>query len=749
MDAPKHIVGDFLQSKHSLSRIDFRKGSGLSIARRYTDLMDRFLLSLFLHAGFDKRAGEIPEGRLSVVALGSYGRRELCFGSDVDLLVIHKGRLSSDMDQMIGHMLYPLWDAKLDVAHSVLNVQECTRLMMSDFRFLTSVMDARFLFGSQVFFRLFQSALWSKIRREKKSILGQFMIYQQKRKEKYGSQSYFVEPDIKEGLGGLRDIHFMTWMARLYFNAQNLNQIRRFSLFSHFDVNRLNYSKSFLFKVRNCLHNLAGIKEDRLLLSHQRALSEILGYQDSTNITGAGRFMRHFYLHMNRIRFGHEEFKIKALDAIEPRPLERPSDELPSAFQILKGHIVLQKGHYLAEDPLLILNALNEANRRNFYIGSGLIWESRKRIALEGKEILELPGASALFLELIFAPGNRKVLRLALEIGVINLFIPEFRRVRNLAQFNYYHEETVDLHLLRTLEVIHNISNRDYDEKWQLFRKVFEDLEHPEWLYLAGLLHDIGKGYRGDHSLKGASLIPRILKRWGMDGEVTDLIVFLVKHHLLLTNVSQRRDLNEERTSVQVAQTAKTTQNLKMLFLLTVADSFATGPLAHSDWKILLLIELFLKAMHILERGTLASPDATKRLESNKRELRRHLKGPFRDRDISGIMDQVSTRYYLNTPLEDMIAHFRLALTMGDKKLAWHLKGMKNAPVTRVILCTYDQPGLFSKMVGVFTLKNIKVLSAKIFTLKNGLAFDIYEVTNPLDPLREEEMWKDVYADVL
>jgi len=278
---------------------------------------------------------------------------------------------------------------------------------------------------------------------------------------------------------------------------------------------------------------------------------------------------------------------------------------------ILKEHIVLQKGHYLAEDPLLILKALNEANRRGIYIGSGLIWESRKRIELEGKKILVLPGASALFLEFIFRPKNRKVLRLALEIGLINLFIPEFRRVRNLAQFNYYHEETVDLHLLKTLEVIHSISNGDYDEQWPLFRKIFEDLDHPEWLYLAGLLHDIGKGYRGDHSQKGAALIPRILKRWGMEGEVTDVIIFLVKYHLLLTNVSQRRDLNEERTSVQVAQTAKTTQNLKMLFLLTVADSIATGPLAHSDWKILLLIELFLKAMHILERGTLASPDAT------------------------------------------------------------------------------------------------------------------------------------------
>jgi [protein-PII] uridylyltransferase len=309
--------------------------------------------------------------------------------------------------------------------------------------------------------------------------------------------------------------------------------------------------------------------------------------------------------------------------------------------------------------------------------------------------------------------------------------------------------ETVDLHSLRTLEVIYGISQGAYNDRWPLFQEVFEEVEHPDWLFLVCLLHDIGKGYRGDHAQKGAELIPGILKRLGIDGDALEEIPFLVRNHLLMVNISQRRDLNEERTSIQVAQAVQGVEQLRLLFLLTVADSMATGPMAGSDWKIMLLIELFFKVRRILERGTLASPDATKRMEKTRREVVRALRPRFSEKHILDLMDQVSTRYFLNNPVEDMVRHFQLALTMEEQRLSWTLEKLKDAPVTRVVLCTHDKPGLFSKMVGVFTLNNIKVLSGNIFTLKNGLAFDTYDVTNPLDPYREEERWQRIFNDAI
>jgi len=707
--------------------------------------MDRFIRSLFLEAAFSDKAEEIHEGSVALAALGSYGRRELCLGSDVDLLVIHQGRLSRETSEMIRRVLYTLWDAKLEVGHSVLTFQECNRLALSDFRFLTSVMDARFLLGARDFYRLFEAAFWSKIDREKEDIRRQFLLYQQKRQEKFGNQEYFVEPDIKEGLGGLRDIHFMTWTAKLFFKAKQLREVKRFSVFSHFGLDKLHESESFLLKVRNQLHLLAGVRrEDRLLLPSQPRIARSLGFTNGAYNTGPERFMRDLHGHLNRIRYRSEEFHVKAMELIDPQHEEASPEQISPEFQAVKGNLVM-KGEELS--PLLILKALGEANRRGLSLGSGLIWEASKKIEEQGKTLLSVPEAKRLFLEFLYRPSDPKILRLTLELGLITLFIPEFKKIRNLAQFTYYHSETVDLHSLKTLETIHHMAGGEYSDRWPLFKQVYDELKNPEWLFLVGLLHDIGKGYRGEHSARGAEILPRILKRLGVDDDALSVIPFLAQHHLLLANVSQRRDLNDEKTAVQVAQIVEDLETLKLLFLLTVADSLATGPIASSDWKIMLLIELFFKVRRILQSGTLVSPDATRTVEESKAALSRALVGAFSGTDIADLMEQVSTRYFLNVPLEDMVEHFRMALGMEDQQLSWTLKKVKHAPVTRVVLCTWDRPGLFSKMVGVFTLHNINVLSGNIFTLKNGLAFDLYDVTNPLDPLREEEMWSKVLQD--
>jgi [protein-PII] uridylyltransferase len=707
--------------------------------------MDRFIRSLFLDAAFSDKAAEIHERSVALAALGSYGRRELCLGSDVDLLVIHQRRLSRDTREIIRRVLYTLWDAKLEVGHSVLTFQECNRLALSDFRFLTSVMDARFLLGARDFYRLFEAAFWSKIDREKAAIRRQFLLYQQRRQEKFGNQEYFVEPDIKEGLGGLRDIHFMAWTAKLYFKSKQLRDVKRFSVFSHFGLDKLHASESFLLKVRNQLHLMAGgRREDRLLLPYQPKIAKSLGFKDGTYNTGPEKFMRDLHGHLNRIRYRSEEFQVKAMELIDPQPEEPSSEEIAPEFQVVKGNLVL-KGEGLS--PLLVLKALDEANRRGLSLGSGLIWEASRRIEEQGKSLVDIPEAKTLFLGLLVHPCNPKILRLALELGLITLFIPEFKKIRNLAQFTYYHSETVDLHSLKTIETLQQIGQGAYKDRWPLFQQVYAELKAPGWLFLVGLLHDIGKGYRGDHSVRGAEIVPRILKRLGVDENARRVIPFLAQHHLLLANVSQRRDLNDEKTAVQVAQIVGDSERLKLLFLLTVADSLATGPIASSDWKIMLLIELFFKVGRILESGTLASPDATRMVEENRAALSLSLVGAFSGAEVEDLMDQVSTRYFLNVPLEEMIEHFRMALTMEGQKLSWMLKKVRHAPVTRVILCTEDRPGLFSKMVGVFTLHNINVLSGNIFTLKNGLAFDLYDVTNPLDPLREEETWSKMLQD--
>jgi len=692
-----------------------------------------------------------PPDDLAVMALGGYGRRELCVWSDVDLMVIHRGKLTAETNEMISRVIYPLWDAKLDVGQSILTYRECIRLAVSDFRVFTSLLDSRFLLGSLSFYRLFQDAFWSRIHRERSSLLPKFLISREQRAEKYGDEGYFVEPDLKEGLGGLRDLHLMEWVARTYFRCPHLADIKRFSVFSHFELDKLSASRGVLLNVRNHLHYLTGRKEDRLLLSSQDRISQRLGYRDSLHNSRPEQLMRDLYLHLNRIRYRYEEFQVKALDIIDPSPSVSYPDMLSSEFKVVKGNVVLREGSLREKEPMVILKALKEANEQDLFLGSGFIWEAKKIIADQGKRLMNSPQARALFLEILLNPKNPKLVRLTLEIGLIGLFIPEFRRIRNLVEFGFYHVMTVDLHSLKTLDTVREISVGAFDPRWPLFRQVFEEIRRPQWLFMAALLHDIGKGQGTDHARKGSETIVPILKRLGME-DALEAIPSLVRHHLLLANMSQRRDLRDEKTSIQVAQIIQSEDMLKMLFLLTVADSFATGPMARSEWKIMLLIELFMKVSGILERGTLATPDATRQIEAKKQAILDILVRDFSETEVKALMDQVSPRYFLSATVEDGIEHFRMALNMiaghDNGRHAWMLHQLKDAPVTRIIQCTHDKPGLFSQMAGVFTLNNIKILSANIFTLKNGLAFDIYEVTNPVDPYRAAERWEQTLKDV-
>ncbi|MEW5910887.1 MAG: HD domain-containing protein, partial [Thermodesulfobacteriota bacterium] len=377
------------------------------------------------------------------------------------------------------------------------------------------------------------------------------------RKEKYSDASYFTEPDIKEGPGGLRDLHMMSWMARIYFKSDRLYRIRRFPVFSHFRLEQLGYSKWFLIKVRNRLHLMSERKEDRLLIPFQQEISRDLGYKDGPLMTGPEKFMRDIYRHLNRIRYGRAEFLAKALDLIDPRPFESIADPLPPEFRVTKGNIVLAAEGRLKENPLLILRGFEEANRRGLFLGSGFIWEAGKILSANGKGLLDQPGSWEMFLRFILKPVNPEIFRIALEIDLLTLFIPEFKRIRNLVQFGFYHMATVDLHSLKTLEVLNRIGEGGYDDRWPLFKEIFKELQHPEWLFLAGLLHDIGKGYPGDHSVKGAALAPRILKRLGVKEEAMDKVPLLIRDHLLLIHASQKRDLNDEKTSVQIAQIIK------------------------------------------------------------------------------------------------------------------------------------------------------------------------------------------------
>jgi len=727
------------------------KLSGIKLTRRYSLLVDYFLRRLFFLSGLTPNTfNSVHTGRVAVIALGGYGSRELCFGSDVDLMILHeKGQLPDFLERSLLSIFYGLWDAKLDVGYSIVNLREAKGLIKKEFESLTSVISARFVAGSRSLFREATALFMAGLEEDRKELFTKVMEARAEREIRFDKEVFLLEPELKEGLGGLRDLDYMRWVSRVCLGVDRFAELSGRKEFSHFDLKQLYHARGFLLKIRNYLHSMAGRKEDRLLLEYQRRLASLLGYGDSISLSGTDRFMKEVYLHMNRVRYAVEEFLVKVGDILFPAPVLKTSWFLPPEFCLVKGNLVLKEMELLEQNPNLILSALNIASQYNLHLGSGLIWRAKGLVARYGGKFRSSKSARDLFVKLITDPGSLKIMRLTLELGLLCVFIPEFKKIRNLAQFGYYHVETVDLHSLSTLHILGKIRDGEYDHQWPLLRTVWNEVKNPALLCLAGLLHDIGKGYGRGHSKKGGEIVQQIVERLGFDGAASRIVSFLVLHHLLLTRTSQRRDLGDEKTVIQVAQTVQDLDLLNMLFLLSVADSMATGPAARSHWKHSLLEELFLKVRKVIREGTFVTPDATKKAEQKRQKVVKALEGEFGPKAVEEMLEQVSIRYLLSVELPDMIQQIRLALGMGDKKYAWALRVRKAPSVTRILQCTYDIPGLFSKMVGVFTINDIRVLSANIFTLRNGLALDIYEVTNPLDPLRESERWDKVHADIL
>ncbi len=724
--------------------------SGVKLTRKYTSLVDHFVRNLLVLTGLDAESlGKGEVGRISVLALGGYGSRELCFGSDVDLMILHEKTLTRHIEEALLHTLYGLWDAKLEVGYTIVTPREAKQLIEKELESLTAVISARLVLGSRALYRHAKALFFSDLERDRRAMFQQILEAKAQREKRFEKEEYLLEPDLKEGLGGLRDLDYMRWISRFCIGMERVADLVGHPEFSHFDINQLYHARGFLLKIRNYLHSMTGRKEDRLLLEYQKRLSTILGYKGTRYLSETDEFMKDVYLHMNRVRYATEEFLVKVGDILFPEPAVEPPQFIPSQFRLVKQNLVLRDQDSIRHDPEIILLALETANRYGLSLGSGLIWHAKRVVAKHGPKLVSSKSARRLFIQLITNPRNMKIIRLALELGLVCAFIPQFKRVRGLAQFGYYHVETVDLHSVRTLEIMGKIRDGGYDTQWPLLREVWQEIENTKLLFLAGLLHDIGKGYGRGHSIKGEGLVDGILENLGFDQASRKTVSFLVRHHLLLSRVSQRRDLGDEKTVIQVAQTIQDKGLLNMLFLLTAADCLATGPAARSEWKRLLLQELFLKVRKVIKAGAFATPDATRKVEEKREAVINSLEREFDRRAVEEMVGQVSTRYLLSVDLSDMLDHFRLALTMGDKKYAWSLKRLKGAKVTRILQCTHDMPGLFRKMVGVFTINNIKVLSANIFTLRNGLAFDIYEVTNPLDPLREKDTWKKIYGEIV
>jgi [protein-PII] uridylyltransferase len=714
----------------------FLKGKAPNFLTAHTQLLDDYFRESYLSSvvGPHLQREKTP---YAIIALGGYGRQEQCIHSDIDLLFLFEKKVPNRAEELVREIVYPLWDVGLDVGHATRSIGECVQLAREDFEILTPLLDARFICGmSPLHTKLMEQTGQSLLARKTNKIVTWLVQRNQSRHDRFGDSTYLLEPNLKEGQGGLRDYHTMTWIARIKYNLKQSRDLEYLGLLSHSEYQRLSQALSFIWQVRNRLHQITSRKCDQLRFEHQIAMAAALEMDEKKGLAPVERFLGELHSQMGFIKqqylmFLHEHGRTRKLPSL--KTVLSPTTE--AGLTVTKGMLSFESPEAIVESPILLIKIFEESARLKIPIGSEGRRLVREFLHLVKYDFITSPVAVKSF-EKILTLANRSfnVLNDMLITGFLEKWIPEMRHLVNRIQYDDYHLYPVDLHSLQTVQTIKNFGSSAGNAGDPLCQDFFKEVKNRKLLLWAALLHDIGKGKPGeDHSLKGAEIVRRVLAKKGLDPVEIDTIAFLVREHLLLSKVATRRDLNDEETALLCARKITDPDQLKMLYLLTVADSISTGPKAWNEWTLTLIRDLTLKVLLVLQSDELANPQAVESSEAKKAALLETANTPEMKSQFASLLSHMSPRYLLYTEVKDIAAHAMLYQQLGEKPFVWYMAESEMKTNRTITICAKDRPGLFSNIAGVLTLSGFDILDARVYTWRNRIALDIVEVRAPDD----------------
>ncbi|MFZ7113422.1 MAG: [protein-PII] uridylyltransferase [Desulfatiglandales bacterium] len=749
-----HMAAPIEELRQSRDRLfsRFTEGEILeTFLEEYTELLDQY----FRRSLQDSKTGHrlfATKRPFALIALGSYGRKELCCHSDIDVMVLFKDKIPSTASALAEELLYPLWDLGFELGYAIRDIRDCLTLSNTDFMVFTSLLDARFIGGESPLYLNLLGNITEKVI-TKKSVTFRKWIEQSTsgRMDAFGDASYLLEPHLKEGIGGLRDYHNMLWLARVFFDAAVPRDLEVMGALSHAEYEDLRKNLRLIWLARCHLHLLSGRENDRLLFEYQGRIALRLGYRDRPDFLAVEHFLGELHASMASVKSLQRSF----LSSHPPKTerARKPEPEMKSVapgLRLINNEIDFIKSTDILSRPVLLLEIFEKSAK----LGFPLSLES-KRLVREFAHLID-DGFRAskdtvqMFLDIINFPQAFDILDQMFECGLLEAFLPEFRDIKNRIQFDAYHIFPVGRHALQTVRFLKGLS----EEKDLLLLDILHDIADPEPLFLAALFHDIGKKGK-NHAVRGVGITAQILKRFGYDRELQKEVLFLVRYHLLLVETATRRDLNDEKAVIQNARVIGNVTRLKMLYLLTWADSRATGPKAWNEWIANLVQELFFKVLHVLEKGEMATPRAKKKVNKTLSQVRRLLAGKMEPSDLDSLLESMSPRYLLETPARNICHH--LDILVGMEKIPEdptstpvHMETKKKTAEEswEVTVLGKDRPGLFSDIAGTLALNNINILSAHIYTWRNGTIVDVFRVTDPLDPIDAERIWEKTRRDL-
>lgn len=742
MGNQKQVI-DWLKEGRKQLIQDFLAGDAPDFLGRQTRLLDDYLREIC--RVLDNRPALSPRDPYAIVALGGYGRGEMCIHSDVDLLFLFDAAIPENAVDFIRAVVYPLWDLGLYVSHNARILAEPVALPDGAVSSLTALLDARFVAGAPALFSAFKTKFRTELVEPQAQALIDWLIEtNRERHDHFGDSSYLLEPNLKEGQGGLRDYQTLMWVARIQRDLRESRELESYGYLSHEEYHELTRALGFIWMVRNHLHHLAGKKHDRFGFEYQKSVADLLGYVAQEGQQPVERFLGRLQEEMSFLKDLHLMF-VYELESLRGNTERAAVPGAPApGLQIHRGMLRFDSPQAVLNDPALLMRIFEESGRLQLPLGieaKRLVKNMRRYLT---DSVRSSPEVVASFETILSAPPFRFTpLNEMLWTGLLTRFIPQLEAIRHRIQYDQYHLHPVDKHSLKVVRTLKLFGGPSDPSHGRLCGELYAAL--PDWrpLLWAALLHDIGKGESGgDHAKKGPPIAAEILKELGYDEDLIETVSLLIREHLLLAKTATRRDIHDEETAIFCARRVQDPERLKMLYLLTVADSIATGPKAWNDWSLSLIQGLYFYTLRLLEQGELASKEAVERVEAKKTALIRLTTTPEERAAVEAVMPFMSPRYLLFAEPSEMLVHVNLHKLMGAEPFAWKIEKKPDPSTRTVTICAKDKPGLFSKISGVFTLNGIDILNAQIYTWRNNAALDIFRVKPPPDPIFEVDKWE-------
>ena len=744
-----------ISQKRSDLRAAYQNGArGQEVSSALATLAEDIIAQLYRTALADVETNlrhQLSE-RISLVALGGFGRGEMSPHSDIDLMFLYRGKPADSAQEFSSVLLRHLWDVGFQVGHSVRTIDDCIALAKTDVSAKTALMESRFLVGSAQLFRDFHAQFEKRVVDHR---IDEFLVSKMSERyqeyDRYGTSVYTLEPDVKRSKGGLRDLHLIQWAALARYRIATLEDLHHKAFLSSRDFHALAQAREFLGRVRAELHFHSGSAQDILTFDEQIRLADRFGFPNETHLLGVERFMQQYYRHTTAVA----DISARFVKRCRPSSVwDRLGGLLPSRRP---EHGFLIKNRQLTIDPAfrgevmsngtLLVRLFFLSVRENVPIADDLLEELHVQIEGMAEDQFADPKINEMFLYILSGPHKIiAVLDLMHRVHLLEKIIPAFAWARGLMQFNQYHKYTVDEHTLRAVACAEAFATGSRDpQKQSDLSQVYHDIRRKDLLHLALLLHDLGKGKKGDHSLIGADLAREASQRLGLDDRETSLLVFLVEYHLRMSHVAQRRDLSDAKVIQKFAKQVGTPDVLKMLYVLTAADIAAVGPGALSNWKKDLLTELFLRTLTAVAGAAAVSDDRDAEPVRRVRaklveavpawwdEMRPEFGHESWEKWVEAQTAVTPVAYLLSTPHEVMTSHLCRIIQLRPGEVEAKAVFDEERGYIDITVYAFDDrtPNIFSKIAGAMAVNGLQVLGARITTRLDHLVIDEFHVLDP------------------